>query len=535
MKRLLFYCGMILSLFSFPLLASAEMVSGIVYDDKNKNSNLDGNERGIKDVAVSNGSAVILTDKKGRYRIELNKGETLFISKPAGYSLPLNENNLPRFYFNHAPEGTPDDIRLRHPGLAPSAQIKGDLNFPLYRREEPRNYDVILLSDPQTGTNEELDYFRDKIVTELLDGEAAFGITTGDIMNDDLSLFPRYAAIVARVGVPWFNVPGNHDINYLAPDDSHALDTYRKHFGPSYYSFNWGKAHFIIMDDIHYKGTDPDKRLGAGGYIVSLDEKQLTWLKADLSFVPKDRLVVLAMHAPIKAAGMNMPEFDLVDRHELLGLLSGFDNIISIAGHLHATQHLYFDSDDGYTGKNPLHHHTITTASGSWWSGVKDISGIPHSFQADGTPNGYHIMSVKGNKCTLRYKAAGLPDDCQMRIMLEKQPEKELISNVALSEINNMKIVVNLFDGGEKSTVSAKINENEYYHLDHVLRNDTFTYNSYQNVESFISGRKIDSTHIWSGSLNAKIKPGIHTITVKATDEYGREHIGRKIFEVTSD
>lgn len=535
MKRLIFRYGMILCLFWFPLSAFAGMVSGVVYDDKNGNGTFDENERGIRGVAVSNGGAVVPTDNKGRYEIELNAGETLFISKPADYSLPLNENNLPRFYFNYAPGGTPDDMELRRPGLSPLGEITGDVSFPLSRRKEPRDYDVILMSDPQTATHEELDYFRDKIVAELLDVTAAFGITTGDIVHDDLSLFPRYAALVARVGVPWFNVPGNHDIDYSAPDDFHSLDTYRDYFGPPYYSFNWGKAHFIIMDDIHYKGTDPDKRLGAGGYIVKLDERQLSWLKADLSLVPKDRLIVLAMHAPIKAAGMNMPEFDLVNPHELLGLLSGFDHILSIAGHLHATQHLYFDSDDGYAGKSPLHHHTITTAAGSWWSGVKDVSGIPHSFQGDGTPNGYHVMSIKGNTYTVRYKAAGMPDEYQMRIMLEKQPEKKLLSTIPLSEINHMKILVNLFDGGEKSTVSARIDGNAYYDLNHEVRNDPFTYTSFLNVNSFISGRETDSTHIWSGSLDAGIEPGIHTITVKATDDYGRVHTGRRIFEVTFD
>ncbi|MFC1494993.1 calcineurin-like phosphoesterase C-terminal domain-containing protein [Thermodesulfobacteriota bacterium] len=536
MKRLvMLYSVLLLCLFCFSSFTYAKTVTGIVYNDKNKNGNLDRYEKGIRSVAVSNGSTVTLTDRKGRYSLELKDGDTLFISKPSGYFLPLDQNNLPQFYFNYAPGGTPDDIKLRYPGLKPSGEIEGDLNFPLYRQKEPDRYDVILISDPQTTTNEELDYFRDRVVAELAGRKAAFGITTGDIMNDDLSLFPRYSGIIGQLGIPWFNVPGNHDINYLAADDSRSLDTFRRHFGPAYYSFNWGKVHYVILDTILYKGTDPEKRNGSGGYITKLDEKQLRWLKADLSYVKKNKLIFLAMHAPIKSAGSDMPELNMVNPDELFEALSGFDRVFSIAGHLHGTQHIYFDADDGYKGKNPLHHHVITTASGTWWSGAKDVDGIPHSLQPDGTPKGYHIMSVRGNKCTLKYKAAGKSDDYQMRITLEETPNKELVSSVPLSRIDRIRIFVNLFDGGEKSVVSLKIDDGKPYFLKNEMRVDTFAFNIYLDANTFISGREIISPHIWIGSLEGEIKLGIHTITVKARDEYGQEHTGRKIFEVVTD
>lgn len=536
MKRLvILYSVLLFCLFSFSSFTHAKTVTGIVYNDKNKNGNLDRYEKGIRGVAVSNGIDVTLTDRKGRYSLEISDGDTLFISKPSGYSLPLDRNNLPQFYFNYAPGGTPGDLKLRYSGLKPSGEIEGDLNFPLYRQREPGKYDVILIADPQTTTNEELDYFRDRVVTELAGRKAAFGITAGDIMNDDLSLFPRYNAIIKQVGIPWFNVPGNHDINYLAPDDSRSLDTFRRHFGPAYYSFNWGKVHYVILDTILYGGTDPEKRNSSGGYITKLDEKQLKWLKADLSFVKKDKLIVLAMHAPIKSAGSDIPELNMVNPDELFEALSVFKRVFAIAGHLHGTQHIYFDADDGYKGKNPLHHHVITTASGSWWAGSKDVDGIPHSLQPDGTPKGYHIMSVNGNNYTVRYKAAGKPDDYQMRITLEEMLQKKLVSRVPFSRIDSTKIFVNLFDGGEKSTVSCRIDDGEPYYLKNEMRVDTFTFNIYLDANTFISGQEIISPHIWTGPLAGDIKLGIHTITVKARDEYGREHVGRKIFEVAAD
>lgn len=536
MKRVIVpFCLCLLIFWCVSSFTYAKIVSGVVYEDKNKNGNFDRKEKGIRGVTVSNGEAVIPTDKKGRYRIELNNGDTLFISKPPGFSIPLDKNNLPQFFFNNSPGGTPEDLGFRYPGLKPSGELNNNINFPLYKRKESRNYDVILISDPQTARDEELDYLRDRIVAELVGSKAVFGITAGDIVHDDLSLYPRYAEIMSRVGIPWFNVPGNHDVNYLSPDDSRSLDTYRRHFGPAYYSFNWGKAHYVILDSIIYGGTDPEKRDGMGEYITKLDEKQLKWLEADLSFVPKNRLIVLIMHAPIRPYGPDDPEQGLTNRRELFDLLSGFNNVFAIAGHMHSTQHVYFDNTDGYQGMKPLHQHVITTASGSWWSGIKDAAGVPHSLQVDGTPKGYHILHVSGSKYSMSYKAAGKPDDYQMRIMLEKQSGKELVSKLSLSEIDDTELLVNLFDGGAKSTVSYSIDNGAFSPLRPDQRIDLFTFNSFKDLDTFISGREFPSSHIWSGSLDDKIDPGIHTITVEAVDEYGRRHTGRKIFEVRED
>ncbi len=519
----------------FGLHTQAEMISGIVYNDVNRNGIPDKNEKGVSNVPVSNGASVVLTDKKGRYHIDIEANEVLFITKPSGYKIPQDENNVPRFFYIHSPYGTPMDINLRYPGLMPSGEIKGDINFPIYRYKEQDDYDVILVSDPQTGTKEELGFFRDRIVTEFAFSKAAFGITAGDIVFDDLSLFPVYRDIMAQVGTPWFNLAGNHDINYLAPDDVRSLDTFKRYFGPSYYSFDWGKAHYIILDTVFYMGTDPAKRNSAGEYIAKLDAKQLNWLKSDLSHVPKEKLVVLAMHIPIDSINESSHGGPLVNRKEILELLSGFKNVFAVAGHLHTAQHRYFGAEDGYNGKKPLHLHILTTASGTWWSGVKDISLIPHTTQLDGTPNGYHVMSIRGINYSIQYRAAGKPFDYQMRISIEKMLEKEVYSSIPESMIMNLQIVVNLFDGGERSTVSCQVDNGEPFFLTKEARTDTFAFKSYEKANLFISGTEFPSTHIWTGTFKDILNPGVHKIIIKAVDEYGKEHHGIRIFNVVDD
>ena len=153
----------------------------------------------------------------------------------------------------------------------------------------------------------------------------------------------------------------------------------------------------------------------------------------------------------------------------------------------------------------------------------------------DGTPNGYHIMSVTGSTYSVSYRAAGKPDARQMRITIEKPDEKKLESRIPLSMVSDFKVVVNLFDGGENSSVSCRIDNREPFSLKHVFGIDTVTFKSYENTGSFISGREIPSTHIWSGTFDRHIKTGVHRITVLAVDEYGRNHSGLKIFEVVDD
>ncbi len=42
------------------------------------------------------------------------------------------------------------------------------------------------------------------------------------------------------------------------------------------------------------------------------------------------------------------------------------------------------------------------------------------------------------------------------------------------------------------------------------------------------------SSHVWTARLPGDLGPGVHTITVRATDEYGARHVAQKIFEVLS-
>lgn len=255
-------------------------VTGTVYLDRNENGSFESTEKGIPKVAVSNGKDVVLTDEKGNYSLEVdNKTENIFVIKPAGYKLPADELNRPQFYYLHKPNGSPD---LKYPGVQPTGPLPKSVNFALLKRKKKNNFSLLLFADPQPANKEEVDFFDRDIISELINTkDFEFGITLGDMVhNGQLELLKPYSKSVAKVGIPWFHVYGNNDMNMTAKSDRNPDETYEPAFGPTTYSFNYGNAHFIISDNIIYPKPDEP-----GGYSSALIAKKLDLIKNDLEHV----------------------------------------------------------------------------------------------------------------------------------------------------------------------------------------------------------------------------------------------------------
>ena len=60
-------------------------VSGIVYHDINGNGRQDPNEKGIKNVPISNGEEIVLSTREGKYTISVQEGASVFVILPAKY------------------------------------------------------------------------------------------------------------------------------------------------------------------------------------------------------------------------------------------------------------------------------------------------------------------------------------------------------------------------------------------------------------------------------------------------------------------
>ena len=61
---------------------------------------------------------------------------------------------------------------------------------------------------------------------------------------------------IAMIGIPWYNVIGNHDTNYDARDDAGSDETFERVYGPSTYAFEYARAHFVDARE-HFVVTAP--------------------------------------------------------------------------------------------------------------------------------------------------------------------------------------------------------------------------------------------------------------------------------------
>ena len=528
--------------------ARRETVKGVVFESRSGALVRQAGDPGRAGVLVSNGREVVRTGADGAYSLPVEDGAAIFVIKPSGYAVPLDAaTRLPRFSYIYQPEGTPQNLGLLYPGLKPSGRPPESVDFALVETNEPSRFDAVLFADPQPESQAEIDFIREDIAEGLVGIEADFGITAGDIMFDDLSLYGRYNRIIGQIGLAWWNIPGNHDLNFEAPGSRYSRDTFKRIFGANYYAFEYGNTLFLMLDNVDYLGADPSKPHRAGKYRGFFGERQLAFVANVLKQTPAARLVAAFMHIPLQNyLDPNDPTMNVADRAEFLALLAG-RNAVSFAGHTHTTEHHYFGPADGFMGSEPHHHHVLTAVSGSWWSGPLDRRGIASADSRDGTPHGFHVLSVDDGTYTTRYVPANEPNGRQMRISIDADFHfgPDLFRDFRAGQMRNpllsqdqlaaAMLIVNVFDGGPKTTVHYRIGASRPMPMKREARPDPFVEEVFgRNRETIKPWVKAEpSSHIWTARLSATLEPGAHAINVHVVDEYGRDHHECVILEVT--
>lgn len=244
-------------------LPGTESARGVVFTDTNTNGVFDSGEAGVAQVSVSNGCEVVLTDADGRYEIAIAPLQILFISQPSGYSVALDDNNIPAFYYRHYPQGTPEfvegaAVEWLFPVVDATGPLPASIDFPLTPLVDASpQFDAHAFADTQARTELDQDKLREDLITTLIGNpfSAEFGITVGDVVYDNLELYDRHKQMMALMDFPQWYLPGNHDLNFESPDARFANETYKLHFGPDYYSFNYGNVHFIALNNVEYAGA----------------------------------------------------------------------------------------------------------------------------------------------------------------------------------------------------------------------------------------------------------------------------------------
>lgn len=493
-----------------PRPVTPETVSGVVFHDANENRVWDADEPLLPGVRVSNGREIVATDEDGRYTLPLDDDDIIFVIKPRGWRTPLSDDLLPRFYYIHKPQGSPE---FKYAGVSPTGALPDGVNFPLYPQTEPEQFQAILFGDTQPRNQQEVDWIAHDVVEELIGTEASFGVTLGDVAFDNLETFEPLNRAIALIGIPWYNVMGNHDINYDAKTRALANESFERVYGPSYYSFDYGPVHFLVLDDIEWLYDDGT---GKGRYQGGFGEEQLEFIRTDLAQIPEDQLVVLMMHIPLT---------EVNDRHGLYRLIEQRPFCMSISAHEHVHEHVMITHEDGWKGPQPHHHVINVTVCGSWWSGAPDERGIPHTLMADGAPNGYSLISFDGSDYALEFRAAGRPAEYQMLIQAP-----ELISG---DQGTAVPVYVNVFNGSADAVVEMRVGQREWTPLAHVREVDPNYQALFDREEALLQAspdawRKLpkprESAHLWKGTFPEVDSPGLYRIEVRATDMFGRTH-----------
>lgn len=493
----------------FLYAGNREKLQGIVFSDKNRNGIFDFSESGIAGVCVSNGKTVVQTDASGKWVLPAENTNSIFVIKQAGYAVSVNQDNIPQHYY-----------------LLNKSKSSEEIHFPLYPVDENDKFSVLFFGDTQARGLREVNFILHDVVEECMETDAAFGVSLGDIVADDPKLFAEVSEGIGQIGIPWYNIFGNHDHDRDEKHNANKDKTFRRFFGPSTYAFEYGEVAFIGLNNVFFNEK--------GKYHAHLSNEQLSFIENYLSFVPENKLVVLMMHIPVVRIDM---------REKLYKILQNRKHTFSISGHVHEQINLFVDEESGWKGGEPHHHLINATVCGSWWCGLHDETGIPHATMNDGAPNGYSIVTFEGNDYSIRFKAARRPANYQMNIYLADE--------LAQNELDTANVLVNIFAGSSRSKVEMRIGKFgdwipmqqvesidpeclRMHRLSPVLDNEI----AGQALED-VFGYKMDypsvSTHIWQGKLPKELLPGTHLVTVRTTDMFNQTWTGHRIFRVREE
>lgn len=355
----------------------------------------------VEGVVVSDGLLTTLTDESGYYALEsdLSKRRFVQVTIPAAYEIPV-KNGIPQFW-RRIPEG--------------ATEFEADFTLQA-RRKAASRYTVLMTADPQIRSRSarydnfafhSIDMYEDmcrdlRETAASITDRPVYGISLGDLVHNDMSLYPTYCAGIADFDFPVFSVIGNHDHDQTTIlSDSLGTVYFEMYLGPTCYSANIGDMHYVFVDNILYGRDDATK-----SYELGLSDEIAHWLRQDLSYVPKDKTIMICAHSQMfkkhssfSTRNKNYPVY----RDELLK----FKNVYSWAGHNHHTYIYNYNRSEQMKIDN-LTAVTVTRSTGSLR--------LNKHLNNDGTPQGYMIVDVDGGDVSWYYHSCGKDRNHQMRL-----------------------------------------------------------------------------------------------------------------------
>jgi hypothetical protein len=370
----------------------------------------------------------------------------------------------------------------------------------------------------------DVDYYRRDIVERLHqpDGRstADLGLTLGDIVNDDLSLYPAMNAVTGTLGTPWLHVAGNHDVDPDATRDEDALLTFRNTYGPDTFAWEEKQADFVLLDDVI---TRPGQK---PAYVGGLREDQFAFLEHYLPTHDPQRLLVIGVHIPLFPDGGET--FRPADRARLFALLKDVPNVLLLSAHGHVQRHVLHDAATGWRGATPLHEYNLGAACGAYWSGAKNDDGIPDATMADGTPNGWARLHVGGDgRYALKWEPAGIHGIRGDLTAAMRVHAPQVLRRGAYPAWG---VYANVWMGMPGERVEFRVDGGDWQPMKRVEQPDPWLMAENVRDDEAAALRGFDrspeaqpSTHLWRGALPTSLATGTHRVDVRALDPWQGE------------
>ena len=457
----------------------------------------------VAGAVISDGTLCVQTDAEGCYKMKSNLASARFvtISTPADYKLSFRKS-------------VPQNFR-RIPRHAKAVKA----NFVLEKRErEVGKYSVVMVGDPQikgVKVDSAVYKLRNVIypdIVALKESKAAsedefFAINLGDLVFNDMTKLDDYVNVVADSNVPMFHVIGNHDYDQTTFYET-KLGTmhFEEYLTPSYYSFNIGKVHYVMVNDISFSRKKFKDR-----YRTGLEFWHYKWLERDLSFVPKDYTIVICGHAQLFRiyGGKDVDNKRSLSYARYSKLLSQYARVYSWSGHYH------YNFGYDYSESNQSNLKNITSVCVARTCGGLHCN---RDLNNDGTPNGYMVMEVDGDKFEWYYKSIGHDRDYQIHVYDPTRTGGELVKANIWNWSKNYWSMPEWWENGVKvANMIYKPGKDIAFLEDHAKQGP-----------HILGGRdKSDKARPYNAHGLFHIKPseGVRSGEVRVTDNFGKTYI----------
>jgi hypothetical protein len=358
----------------------------------------------------------------------------------------------------------------------------------------------------------QLNYYIDGILPFLGSKKADFYVQLGDIAFNKLVIFPMEKSATATLGIPGYRVLGNHDMNFKSSNNKHAQETFKKYYGPDFYSFDYGNFHYVVLNSVIYDGWWEDLNV-PGNYRGGISFRQLKWLENDLMLVPSYKTIVIFSHIPLTDMS--------VSAESMRGLYKALKNhkkILAISGHMHSIAAYDHTEEHGWYNSKDFEGLVAGAVCGSWWSGPLDINNIPVSTSVDGSPKGFFQLNVEDKNYSYIFNPINYPSDYQLK-----------------TYIIGDEIIINWFVGKKTDSVWVYLDDSEQeIYLKNFRGKDPYMMlrvEARKHLDQQIS-QIPNTSHLWKVKIPDSLEPGYHSIKVVAKDSKGRLFNGFKTFYI---